>query len=245
MPSGASNKVPPLAEEELTLRAAGASKADPRWLSPKQGTGSVGAGRALGWTQLSSHHAGHREGQVLPLWAPTPPPHRPWGAEKAGPRWAPAGFRCPGDVLPGRNAEQRRTRPREQLCVSCVPSSSTTSSGTCAATSRLLQSSCPTTEPHSCSPHISGPQGLARDSRRGAGWRWGLWPPTHPPPQAPGTWSSLQGGSVPCCIPERWTRPRLLPCLAAAPAPTLARENAGRRGDRRLPPPHAGYLEVR
>lgn len=49
---------------------------------------------------------------------------------------------------------------------------------------------------------------------------------------------------MPRCIPERWTRPRLLPCLEAAPAPTLARENAGRREDRRLPLPHAAYLEV-
>lgn len=47
-------QVLPLTEEELTLRAAGASRTDPRWLSPERGTGSVGAGRALGWSPSSA-----------------------------------------------------------------------------------------------------------------------------------------------------------------------------------------------
>lgn len=47
-------QVLPLTEEELTLRAAGASRTDPRWLSPKRGTGSMGAGRALGWSPSSA-----------------------------------------------------------------------------------------------------------------------------------------------------------------------------------------------
>lgn len=42
-----------------------------------------------------------------------------------------------------------------------------------------------------------------------------------------------------CHIPECWPRPRLVPRLAAAPAPALAPENAGRGWDRQLPSPSA------
>ena len=84
-------QVLPLREEELRLRAAGASGTDPRWLSPKQGTGSAGAGRALGWSPSSAATVlGTERARSFLSGHPLPPPHCPWGAEKAGPWWAPA-----------------------------------------------------------------------------------------------------------------------------------------------------------